>query len=563
MVKLYYTPSIFLILSCNLSFGQIPTIHDCPGAIPVCQDYYYEPDSLASSFGNYYNEIGFSEVTCRFPEGNGVWYSLSVQSPGVLRFVLKPHNPNIYVDYDWILFDMTNGNCSDLKTSPLSYTVSSNDHGFDTTEVNTKNDSTGINSAYTGGVLRNCNGPGYFNGPPFNPDLQVNAGENYLLYVWNTYYSEIGYSLDFRASTAQIYDNTPPELVDLKNKAMCGGSSFTVRFSENIQCSSLSNDMFRLSGPEGEITIFHISSTYCKSGATSDKEILVRTNTSFESGDYTLKMVNPVFDACGNISELDSLEFSIPRAEILSVDYSDIVCHGVNDGSISINAVSESDTLLYFVHNYEEYSYQINDKVIDSLGPGIYEISVNNEYDCMTTEVETVTLTEPDDLVLTVENIVHIDICSGIEIGEVAVSATGGTGNITYSSDGLTYESNPVFSDLKAGEYVIYARDENNCEEAVSIAIESIIKNCISIPNAFTPNDDGINDTWEIQHIDMFPEATIEVYDRWGKLLASYKGDDPGWDGRFKGNKMPADTYYYIVSIGIAEPAKGQVTIVR
>jgi gliding motility-associated-like protein len=553
---------ILVILSPDLAFNQIPTVQDCPGAIPVCQDYYEEPDSSALSGGNYHNEIGFDDVTCTSFDTDGLWYSFTVQTSGVLRFTLKPQKPNvddnywIVADFDWTLFDLTNGTCADLKTSPSTYLVSSNTYGSEN-DIQW-HDSTGINSTYTEELLSNCNGPGPDNGPPFNQDVQVLAGNNYFLFVSNPHGTPYGYTLDLSASTAIIYDDTPPELQDCKPK--CGASTLTVSFSEKIQCSSLTGDMFKLGGPEGEITIFNVSSIYCNEGAEYDKEVLLKTNTDFAPGNYNLSLVKPVYDACGNMSGPDSIKFTVPGTDILSVSSTDILCYGAYNGSISINAASESNTLLYSVLG--GFSYQIDDNEFDSLGPGIYEIVVKNEYDCMA-ERETVILTNPDVLVLTAEHIVPVDKCGGAETGAIAVSATGGRGNITYSIDGSNYNSDPVFSDLKSGDYVIYARDENNCENSVNIEIESVIKDCISMPNVFTPNNDGINDTWEIKHIDMFPEATIEIYDRWGNLLASYKGDDPGWNGRYKGEIMPPDTYFYNVSIGIGKAKKGYVTLIR
>ena len=557
-MRFYCAFIICVAVSRSLVISQAPTVQDCPGAIPICKDYYDEPDPYAySGEGNYFDEINFDEpaLTCHTVESNGLWYSFTVQSSGILRFIIRPHRS--IDDYDWIVFDMTYASCNDLRINPIAYMISSNTYGAEEFEE-ILIDSTGINTNYIEGDISNCNGPGPFEGPPFNPDVSVMQGRNYLLYVSNWSGSDYGYSIDFSASTAQIYDDNPPVIREVVEDAMCGESSFKVRFSENIQCNSLSDDMFTLSGPEGDITITNVGSNYCNAGAESDKEIHIETNTSFVAGDYMLNMVKPVYDACGNISALGGIRFN-PGVDIVSVNTTEILCYG-DEGSISIDAISESDTLLYSINGGG--SYQVNHGLFDSLKPGEYVIAVNNKYDCMT-KGGTVTLTESPDLVSTVENVVDIDRCEGDDAGGITVSVTGGTGNITYSVDGSNYVNDPVFSDLEPGGYIIYARDENNCEDTVSAEVGFIFKNCIDPPNVFTPNIDGKNDTWEIKNIELFPEAIIEIYDRWGNLLASYKGEDPGWDGRFNGNDMPADTYYYIVSIENSEPTRGQVTIIR
>ena len=73
---------------------------------------------------------------------------------------------------------------------------------------------------------------------------------------------------------------------------------------------------------------------------------------------------------------------------------------------------------------------------------------------------------------------------------------------------------------------------------------------CIHVPNVFTPNDDGINDTWEISHIEMYPDAKIFVFNRWGQKMYEGDGTSEYWNGEYRGNKVPAGTYFYVVALG-------------
>ena len=66
-------------------------------------------------------------------------------------------------------------------------------------------------------------------------------------------------------------------------------------------------------------------------------------------------------------------------------------------------------------------------------------------------------------------------------------------------------------------------------------------------PNTFTPNGDGINDTWEIKYLDQYQGCRIEVYTANGQLVYSDVGYTKPWDGNFKGNKLPTGTYYYVI----------------
>ncbi len=67
------------------------------------------------------------------------------------------------------------------------------------------------------------------------------------------------------------------------------------------------------------------------------------------------------------------------------------------------------------------------------------------------------------------------------------------------------------------------------------------------IPNTFTPNGDGVNDTWEIKYLNQYPACTVKVFNRAGEMVYSSVGYSIPWDGRYQGNILPVGTYYYIV----------------
>lgn len=86
------------------------------------------------------------------------------------------------------------------------------------------------------------------------------------------------------------------------------------------------------------------------------------------------------------------------------------------------------------------------------------------------------------------------------------------------------------------------------------------------IPNTFTPNGDGDNDTWGIPYLEGYPDASVEVFDRWGRLVYSVKNGYPerGWDGTSNGKPLPMDSYFYIIKRGDgSDPITGNITIIR
>lgn len=118
----------------------------------------------------------------------------------------------------------------------------------------------------------------------------------------------------------------------------------------------------------------------------------------------------------------------------------------------------------------------------------------------------------------------------------------------------------PSIDVSEAGTYTLTVTNQYGC--VATDDIEVIVD--IGIPNFFTPNGDGYNDTWDIPFLNVEPEAEITVFDRFGNLLTRYKTGEGDWDGRSDGREMPAGTYWYIIEVpGIEKPYKGWVSIKR
>lgn len=151
-------------------------------------------------------------------------------------------------------------------------------------------------------------------------------------------------------------------------------------------------------------------------------------------------------------------------------------------------------------------------------------------------------------------------------------------GNERLTLDGGYFDSyrwstgeNSRFIDVYAIQQMIHLEvtDAFGCVGKDSIMIAecdaaSLFK---EMPNAITPNNDGVHDVWEIPNIEFFPEAKVEVFDRWGRLVFSKDGDyHNDWDGNdMNGNRLPMDSYYYVIDLKKSGSSKivGNITIIR
>ena len=67
------------------------------------------------------------------------------------------------------------------------------------------------------------------------------------------------------------------------------------------------------------------------------------------------------------------------------------------------------------------------------------------------------------------------------------------------------------------------------------------------IPNAFSPNGDGINETWVIQYLNSYPNVDVAIFNRYGQSVFHSSGYGKNWDGTYNGKVLPVGTYYYII----------------
>ncbi|WP_066402401.1 PKD domain-containing protein [Flavisolibacter tropicus] len=109
--------------------------------------------------------------------------------------------------------------------------------------------------------------------------------------------------------------------------------------------------------------------------------------------------------------------------------------------------------------------------------------------------------------------------------------------------------------------YTLYAND-GNCEASDFLSVKILLP--VKVPNAFSPNGDGINDRWEIQNLSDYPGAIVEVFNRYGQGVYRSTGYAQSWDGKVAGQVLPQGTYYYVITLKNGfQPITGSVTILQ
>ncbi len=140
-------------------------------------------------------------------------------------------------------------------------------------------------------------------------------------------------------------------------------------------------------------------------------------------------------------------------------------------------------------------------------------------------------------------------------------------GNLSTSTD-----VNPLFVFQNAGNYLVNLIAYNNlgCTDTASLIIEAIKDITLIIPNAISPNSDGLNDFFVVQGIENYPDNEIYIYNRWGNLIYHAKPYNNEWKGqsnnnklRLTGDEVTDGTYFYVLRLNETEIYNGFIELLR
>jgi gliding motility-associated-like protein len=243
-------------------------------------------------------------------------------------------------------------------------------------------------------------------------------------------------------------------------------------------------------------------------------------------------------DSAGNVS-VCSFQVTVSVPELFPVSQN-VSCYGNQDGTATVivnNAVGP--------FNFD-WGILGTDSLITGLSPGSYSVIVTDGLGCSADTV--IVITEP--LPFLVQTLSVTVATCGFEDAQVTVETAGGTLPYTYLwSNGQTTEN---LQNVSEGVYELLASDANGCADTLSVMIDCEFG---KVPQLVTPNGDGHNDFWVIPGIDNFPDATVELYNRWGTLIFKANPYLNNWEGYSAaittvGNgRLPAGTYFYVIQL--------------
>lgn len=127
-----------------------------------------------------------------------------------------------------------------------------------------------------------------------------------------------------------------------------------------------------------------------------------------------------------------------------------------------------------------------------------------------------------------------------------------------FALNGGAFQLSNVFYNLPAGVHMVVAESLNGCGEYVYAFTVNLI------PKYFSPNGDNINDVFTIAGLSRLPNAQVDIFDRYGKLITRLNNSNTLWDGTLNGHPLPSSDYWYVVRVNNTTPEiRGHFTLLR
>ncbi|WP_290698000.1 T9SS type B sorting domain-containing protein [Lacinutrix sp.] len=269
---------------------------------------------------------------------------------------------------------------------------------------------------------------------------------------------------------------------------------------------------------------------------------------------FTINYFETENDALNNTNAISNLNYNAENEQVLYVRIENTTtnCFLTGNFNVYINRKPEVDipNQVVCIDNLplmvsaetsipsDAYLWSTGDTtaVVDITEIGNYTVTITTAFGCTTTSSFNVTASQ--------QALVDFDISPAFQDPHTIIVETSGIGNYIYQLNDNEPQASNIFNNVPIGAHFITVIDLNGCEPTPAKKIF-----VIDAPQFVTPNGDGFFDTWHITGVSQLEGTVVTVSDRYGKLLKVLKHNDYGWDGRYNGNLMPANDYWFVADV--------------
>ncbi|RPI10746.1 MAG: HYR domain-containing protein, partial [Acidobacteriales bacterium] len=279
--------------------------------------------------------------------------------------------------------------------------------------------------------------------------------------------------------------------------------------------------------------------------------------TGLSAGTYTVTITD-----ANNCPITENVTITQPSSLTVATTQTNVLCNGSADGTAT--AVPAGGIGPY-TFSWDTSPVQTG-ITATGLAAGTYSVSVTDANNCTTSG--NVSITEPS--ILSLDAVSTEAACPDSDDGSITLDISGGTApyNVIWADP----VANPVTTKdrtrLLPGTYNVVVTDANGCPAGATAEVSYTGSfDCLEFPDIITPEPaDQHNDEWVIRNIDIYPNAEVLIYTRWGKLIYQTKNISANpWNGRYSNGKLvPTDSYHYILYLGDgSKPRSGVISVIR
>ena len=457
-------------------------------------------------------------------------------TPGITSVVLRmTNNAPGGCGNDLLLDDITFRACGPLVTANINGSV-------DSVDV-----CTGDNSVFT--LLANVSA-GYTD-PVYQWQLSTNNGVSWanIPGAINTTYvrpatATTGIYL-YRLAVSQRDNMSISSCSILSNVVSVGVNKYPVVAASNL--GSCTGDTLFLNANDGVL----FSWTGPMNFSSTEQSPFIPAAVAGNSGTYYVKVTSS--KGCASI---DSTIVKLATKPFINAGTDAEICEGT---SIQLNGTGSNNITSYAWTPPEEVSdATIPNPIASPKETTLYILTVANN-ECKVSDSVLITVDKlptanagPDKVIIKGQSVTLNGAAGGTDVNYIWTPNTNITG-----SESLTPVVNPTANQM----YALNVFSNKGCGFAIDSVLVKVYQQ-LYIPNAFTPNSDGINDTWFIETLQAYPGAEVKVFNRYGQMVFDNHGKDIWWDGKFKGVQLTSGAYVYIINLKNNTPViKGVVYV--
>ena len=193
---------------------------------------------------------------------------------------------------------------------------------------------------------------------------------------------------------------------------------------------------------------------------------------------------------------------------------------------------------------------------------GTYTVVATSSFGCESF-LQSFTVVESAPANITMDDVTIVELSDNNSI--TIDTSNLGIGDYEFALDHISgpYQDAPYFDHVGAGMHTLYVQDKKGC------GIAELKVYIMGFPKFFTPNDDGYNDTWNIEGLsyEYTQNSTVYIFDRYGKLLKQINPRGEGWNGLFNGEKLRSSDYWFVAELinvdGTMITYRGHFSLVR